>query len=181
MMKNILVLTGSPRSKGNSDLMADAFIKGAISNGHKVTKFEAAKKKIGGCRACDKCWSRGTPCIFQDDFSELVPLLENADMLVLATPLYSFSMSAQMKAAIDRLYAYDSPNRQRSLNIKESALLVCAGDSDVFDGIIHTYNSLMHYLKVKDVEILTVPNVNAKGDILKTDALAKAELLGARY
>ncbi|RKD30137.1 hypothetical protein BET01_05940 [Lacrimispora algidixylanolytica] len=57
----------------------------------------------------------------------------------------------------------------------------CAGDSDVFDGIIHTYNSLMHYLKVNDVEILTVPNVNAKGDILKTDALAKAELLGARY
>lgn len=50
-MKNILVLTGSPRSKGNSDLMADAFIKGAISNGHKVTKFEVAKKKIGGCRA----------------------------------------------------------------------------------------------------------------------------------
>lgn len=179
-MKNILVLTGSPRTKGNSDLMADAFIKGAKLQGHKVTKFEAAKKKISGCRACDKCWSQGTPCIFQDDFSELVPLLENADVLILVSPLYSFNMSAQMKAAIDRLYAYISPNCQHPLKIKESALLVCAGDSNVFEGIVHTYNSLIHFSKWTNMGILTIPNVNAKGDILKTDALAQAEFLGSK-
>ncbi|WP_349674854.1 flavodoxin family protein [Lacrimispora sp.] len=177
-MKNILVLTGSPRSKGNSDLMADAFIKGAKSKGHKVTKFEVAKKKIGGCRGCDKCWSQGTPCIFQDDFSELAPLLEHADMIVLVSPLYSFNVSSQIKAAIDRMYAYDSPNCQNPLRIKESVLLVCAGDSDVFSGVIHTYNCLMHYSKWENAGIITVPNVIGKGDILKTDALMQAELLG---
>lgn len=59
-------------------------------------------------------------------------------------------------------------------------LLVCSGDSDVFTGIIHTYNSLIHYTKWENAGILTVPNVNAKGDILKTDALTQAELLGSK-
>ena len=97
LMKNILVLTGSPRKGGNSDLMADAFIKGAIAKGHQVIKFETAKKVIGGCKACDKCWSLGTACVFRDDFAELEPLIEKADVIVLATPLYWFNMSAQIK------------------------------------------------------------------------------------
>ncbi len=179
-MKNILVLTGSPRKKGNSDLMADAFIKGANTQGHKITKFDTAGKTIGGCRACDKCWSKGNACIFRDDFSELEPLVEAADVLVLVSPLYWFSMSSQIKAAIDRLYAYDAPNCQRPLKIKESILLTCAADSEVFEGIIQTYNHIVDYLKWKNAGILAVPNVNKKGDILKTDALLQAELLGRK-
>lgn len=182
-MKNILVITGSPRTKGNSDLMADAFIKGAESQGHKTTKFEAAKKAIGGCRACGKCWSRGNACIFRDAFSELEPLIESADVLVLVSPLYWFSMSAQIKAAIDRLNAYDSPDCKRPLKIKESVLLTCAGqsgDSGEFDGIINTYKHIIRYLKCTNTGILTVANVQEKGDILKTDALLQAELLGRK-
>lgn len=177
-MKNIL--TGSPRKEGNSDLMADAFIKGAKAQGHRVTKFETARKKISGCRACDKCWSQGNACVFRDDFSELEPLVETADVLVLVSHLYWFSMSAQIKAAIDRLYAYDAPNCQRPLNIKESVLLTCADGAEVFDGIIKTFNHIVNYLKWKNAGILAVPNVNKKGDILKTDALLQAELLGRR-
>lgn len=179
-MKNILVITGSPRMEGNSDLMADAFIKGAKAKGHKVTKFETAGKSIAGCRACDKCWSQGNACVFRDDFSELEPLVETADVLVLVSPLYWFSMSAQIKAAIDRLYAYDAPNCLRPLNIKESILLTCAAGSEVFDGIISTYKYIVNYLKWKDAGILAVPNVQEKGDILKTDALLQAELLGEK-
>ena len=180
LMKNILVLTGSPRKGGNSDLMADAFIKGATEQGHQVTKFETARKAIGGCKACGKCWSLGTACVFRDDFAELEPLIEKADVIVLATPLYWFNMSAQIKAAIDRLYAYDAPTCLRPLNIKESVLLTCGAGLEVFDGIRKTYHHIVEYLKWKNAGILAVPNVKEKGDILRTEALLQAELLGQK-
>ena len=66
MSKNILVITGSPRIGGNSDLLADAYIKGAKSTGHTVTKFETGLKKVGPCKACDTCWSKGTQMCIRD-------------------------------------------------------------------------------------------------------------------
>lgn len=180
MAKNILVITGSPRKNGNSDLLADAFIKGALSAGHQVTKFNAAAKTISGCKACDTCWSTDHACSFQDGFTELEPLLESADVLVFASPLYWFALSAQIKAALDRMYAYDMENRKTSLKIKEGVLLVCgAGEGmAIFEGVIASHKSTLEYMKWQNAGILTVPNVSAKGDIIKTDALQKAEQLG---
>ena len=181
MSKNILVLTGSPRRGGNSDLMADAFIKGAEAAGHNVTKFETAFKKLAGCRACDTCWSRDTACSIQDDFTKLAELYETSDVLVISTPLYWSTFPAQIKAGIDRMYAYYSAECKRPLKIKECALMVCAqaeGMKD-FDGIIKTYEIMIDFLGWKGLDIIAVPNVNAKGDIRNTDALAKAEALGS--
>lgn len=179
-MKNILVITGSPRKGGNSDLLADAFIKGARSKGHQVTKFSAAAKAISGCRACNTCWSEGHACTFRDDFAELEPLLEKAEVLVFASPLYWFGLSSQLKAAMDRMYAYDMENRKVSLPIKESVLLICGACEGLesFDGVIASYKSSLNYMKWQDAGILAVPKVSDKGDILKTDALQKAELIG---
>lgn len=178
--KNILVLTGSPRENGNSDKLAEAFIEGARSAGHSVNKFSAGRKKISGCTACDACWSKGTACVFQDDFTELEPLLESADVLVLVTPLYWSSFPAQLKAPIDKLYAYVSPACQSPLKIKESALIVCgelAGEQ-IFKGVIDVYLGIAEYLNWENRAILTVPEVFAKEDILKTDALGHARELG---
>ncbi|GAB6154441.1 flavodoxin family protein [Desulfosporosinus burensis] len=178
--KNILVLTGSPRRNGNSDRMADAFIKGAISVGHEVIKFETTKQEISGCKACKTCWSKGKPCSFQDDFDELAPLLEAADIIVFSTPLYWFSFPAQIKAAIDKMYAYVGKSCKRPLKIKESFLMVCGADEGmkIFDGIIATYREIAHYMKWEDKGVLAVPKVNEKGDIKATDALMKAEEYG---
>ncbi|MDL2321974.1 NAD(P)H-dependent oxidoreductase, partial [Desulfosarcina sp. OttesenSCG-928-B08] len=128
-------------------------------------------------------WSKGQACSFTDAFTELEPLLEQADALVFVTPLYWFGFSAQIKAAIDRTYAYASPNALRPLKIKESALLVCAGDTDtsVFNGLISMYETMMLYLNWQNSGILTVPGVLDKGDILKTDAQEKARQLGMRF
>lgn len=181
MGKNILVLTGSPRCGGNSDLMADAFIRGAKIAGHTVTKFETALKTIGGCRACDTCYSQGAaPCSFHDDFNELAPLLENADVLVLVTPMYWFTFPAQLKAALDKMYALIIG--RRTCRISECKLLVCAetGDEDDFDGIVQTYSLIADYQKWKDTGILLVPGVNAKGDIRRTNALENAEKMGKK-
>ncbi len=181
MGKHILVLTGSPRKGGNSDMLADAFIKGAQAAGHDAVKFATADKKIGGCRACETCWSKNTACSIQDDFTELEPLLENADILVFATPLYWFGISSHLKAAIDKFYAYAVPGCKRPLKIKESLLLICGADEDlsIFTGATETYKGIVDYMKWQDKGILAVPKVSAKGDIIHTDALNQAEKLGA--
>lgn len=179
-MKNILVITGSPRNGGNSDLMADAFSEGAISRGHQVTKFAAAKKNIAACTACNQCWSKGRACVIDDDFSALAILIEAADVIVFASPLYWFTFSAQIKLAMDRLYAFDSANMPEPLKVKECVLLTCAADADVFDGIIKSYEYIAEYMKWVDRGVLTVSKVMEKGDILKTDALSQAKLLGEK-
>ncbi len=180
--KNVLVLTGSPRKNGNSDRMAEAFIKGAVSVGHEAIKFETAAKKIGGCKGCQKCWSNDQPCVHRDDFDQLAPLLEGADVLVFCTPLYWFTFSAPLKAAIERIYAYLRDNRHRSLKIKESYLFVCGADPQlkIFDGISATYREIVSYLKWTDRGILAVPKVSEVGDIEHTDALFQAEELGKK-
>lgn len=178
MGKNILVLTGSPRKGGNSDLMADSFIEGAIKSGHKVTKYETATKHIEGCRACDTCFSKDVACSFQDDFNELAPMLETSDVLVLVSPLYWSSFPAQLKVVIDKLYAFIIGGK--TLGIKESVLLACGefNSEEAFDIMVKTYEGLAEYEKWTDRGQLIVPGVLQKGDIKNTDALQKAKELG---
>lgn len=178
MSKKILVLTGSPRKSGNSDLLADAFIKGAEAAGHEITKFECGHKNIKPCIACNACYSEEGACVFGDDFNELAPLLEHSDMIVLVTPMYWFTFPAQLKAGIDKIYALLVGSRQSS--IQESMLLACGecGEQADFEGLIKTYQRIAYYEKWKDSGILVVPNVLEKEDILKTDFLRKAEQMG---
>lgn len=179
MQKNILVLTGSPRKGGNTDVLADMFIKEAVSHGHNVTRFATAHKKINGCLACDKCWSSERACNYKDDFAELEPLLESADMLVFVSPLYWYGFSAQLKSSIDKLYSYCSAACKRSLKIRESALLMCGGDDiTAFNGAVETYKNIIKFLKWEDRGVVIVPGVFNKGDIANNPQLKEAELLG---
>jgi len=180
LKNNVLVLTGSPRKNGNSERMADAFIRGAKAAGNEAVKFNTANKQIGGCKACKKCWPKDEPCIFRDDFDQLTPLLEKADVLVLATPLYWFTFSAQILAPLNRIYSYLSENCKRPLKIKSSYLFVCGADEEmeVFDGTIATYRSITGYMKWEDKGILAVPGVQDAGAIENTDALQRAEAMG---
>ena len=178
MGKNILVLTGSPRIGGNSDLMADAFIKGANEAGHEVVKSEIGRKNIMGCKACDTCYSMGKPCSFDDEFNSIVPLIEKADTIVFITPLYWFSFPTQLKAVIDKIYSFIIGKKK--LNIMESMLLVCGetDDESVFEGIISTYNQIASYQEWTNRGHLVVPGVLNKGDILATKYIALAEEMG---
>lgn len=100
----ILVLTGSPRKNGNSNTLADSFIKGAIEAGHEVARFDAAFKNVHPCIACNACGMDG-PCVFKDDFEYVRDNIVTADAVVFATPMYYFGISAQLKAVVDRFYA----------------------------------------------------------------------------
>ena len=101
-MKYVLVINGSPRSKGNSDLLCDEFIRGAVEAGCQAEKVSLREKEIRPCRACYACFQTGA-CVQKDDMAELLEKAERADVLVLASPTYFLTMSGQMKTMIDRL------------------------------------------------------------------------------
>lgn len=178
MSKKILVLTGSPRKGGNSDLLADAFIKGAEAAGHEISKFDCGHKNIKPCIACNACYSIERACIFGDDFNELASLLEHSDMIVLVTPMYWFTFSAQLKAGLDKMYALLIGGRQSS--IQESMLLACGecGEESDFEGLVKTYQRITLYQKWNNAGVLVATAVSEKGDILKTDFLEKAKQMG---
>lgn len=178
MKKNILVLIGSGRVGGNSYLLADSFIKGATQAGHEVVKCEVGKKNIKGCIGCDTCYSKGTPCSFDDDFNDIAPQIEKADVIVFATPIYWYTFPSKLKGVIDKMYSFIIG--EKKINVKESMLLVCGEEKDesAFDGIISTYKRINAYQKWTDVGTLVVPGVLNRGDVLSTDYLVRAEEMG---
>lgn len=111
---NILILNGSPRPNGNTAAMVKAYAEGAAEAGHTVHVVDVCKKKINGCLACEYCHTKGNgKCVQQDDMQEVYPLLENAEMLVLASPIYYHNFSGQLQCAINRIYALDRTKSER--------------------------------------------------------------------
>lgn len=179
MSKKVLVLTGSARKGGNSDLMSDALIRGIKENGNEAVKFETAFKDIKWCSACDRCWENGQACIDDDDFHELEPLLESCDTAVFVAPVYWMGFPAALKAAIDKFYAYGGSGGLRPLAIKESALMLCGGDPEAseYDYVTDGYERIVSYLGWKDRGTLWQGGTGEPGTIGE-DALEKAEEIG---
>lgn len=174
MVKNILVLVGSPRHNGNTELLADAFIKGAVEEGNEVNKYVLKGKKILPCIDCQACFKTGK-CILQDDMNEVYELLSSTNILVLASPVYFYGMSAQLKALLDRLH---NPVRD-TFPIKASAFLsVCADNAEAFIPSIAMYKAIGRYLGWADKGIVTASDVENKGDIAGRAELNLAYELG---
>ena len=164
---NILILQGSPRANGNTVWMAEEYRKAAEAAGHKVTLVDVAHKKIAGCLACEYCHGKGNgACVQKDDMQEIYPLLAEAEVLVFATPIYYFTMSAQIQAPIQRIYNMNKPGK-----LKKTALLVSSYSPSVYDGTIGEYSGIIGYWGVDDTGIVT-----AKIDEQKTDA-TRAKIL----
>jgi multimeric flavodoxin WrbA len=179
MSKRILIWTGSPRRNGNSDALAEAFNRGAISSGHTTTTVQTAEKHIEGCRACNMCFTKEQACIFDDDFNEIAELVENADVLAFITPLYWFTFPSKMKAAIDKLHSFTTV--KKTMSVKECVLLVCATKTDVsvYDGIVRTYEEIANYNRWSDRGKLLATGIRELGAIQNTQWLVLAELMGA--
>ena len=133
-MKNVLILSGSPRGGGNSDLLCDEFMRGAKEAGNNVTKINVANKKVTPCRACYFCREHGGECAYKDDMAEILQAMIDADVLVLASPVYFYSIDAQLKAVIDRTVA-----RWLEVKNKEFYYIMTAADEDKY--IFHCSNS----------------------------------------
>ena len=178
--KNILIITGSARQQGNSALLAEAFAKGARESGHAVNIFHSGQERMSGCLYCDACWSTGKPCVVEDSFDNLWPLLEQADMLVLCSPLYWYNFSGHIKAAMDRMYAYSKKDKPRDLKITETMLLMC-GESwfkKSFDGPSEAYRQMLGFKGWKDRGRLFITSVHERGEIAGSSGLKTAEKMG---
>ncbi|MBI5952906.1 MAG: flavodoxin family protein [Chloroflexi bacterium] len=151
MDKNILILKGSPRERGNSSVLADQLAAGAKSNGAKVESVYLHGLDIRACDACDLC-EEGNGCVINDDMQALYPRFEAADAIVLASPVYWFTFSAQMKLCIDRCYAYQS-NDWKEMQGKQYALILTYGDTDLYTsgGInaISTFETMCRFLNAE--------------------------------
>ncbi len=104
-MKKVLILSGSPRKGGNSDLLCDEFLKGAVKAGNEVEKLFVSEKKIPPCIECYYCSEHGGRCAFNDDMGEILQKMIDCDVLVLSSPVYFYSICAQLKTVIDRTVA----------------------------------------------------------------------------
>lgn len=124
-MKKILILSGSPRKNGNSDMLCDEFMRGAVESGHQVEKIRVAEKNIGFCRGCYACKDTGK-CVIKDNMAEVLQKMIDADVLVLASPVYFYSIDAQLKAVIDRTVA-----RWLEVKDKEFYYIVTAADEEL--------------------------------------------------
>ena len=105
-MKKVLILEGSARANGNSCILSGEFARGAEEAGHSVETVMVARKKISGCLGCNACYRHGGTCVQKDDMEEIRAKMLEADVIVLASPIYFYSMTAQMKTLIDRTYAF---------------------------------------------------------------------------
>lgn len=151
----IVVIEGSPHRDGSSNMLAREFIRGAEGEGHTVRVFDAAHSRICPCRGCDVCGMSG-PCVQKDDMAAIREALLDSDMVVFVTPLYYFGMSAQIKAVIDRFYAFNGQLMSRHL---KAALICAAWNSDdwTMRDVSSHYGTICRYLGFEDVgQILAV-------------------------
>ena len=144
----ITILNGSPR-KENTAAMVDAFAEGAKAAGHEVEILHVGRMKIAGCLGCEYCHTKGEgKCVQRDDMDKVIPAYQDADMVVYASPIYYFDMTAQLSAAIQRIYSIGKPPKA-----KKAALLVSSGAKGSEAGAVATYKAMVGYMGMEDAGI----------------------------
>lgn len=182
MGKQILILKGSPREKGNSSLLADKTAEGARAAGAEVETYSLHRMDIHPCDACDTCQETGV-CVLKDDMQVLYPKLAEADAIVIASPIYWFTVNAQTKLFIDRWYALES-SQGNALKGKQFGFILTYGDSDPYSSgainAIRSFQDMCRYIGA-NIAGTVYGTANNEGDVLKQpELLGKAFKLGAK-
>ncbi|MBU5315405.1 flavodoxin family protein [Clostridium bornimense] len=175
-MGKIVVLVGSMRKEGNTDLLAKAFVDGA-SKKNDVEIISVAEYKVNPCIGCNSCFERKDNSCFQKDDMEIIyRKLAKADMIVIASPVYFYGISSKLKAIVDRLH---TPLRN-NFRVKKLGLLLVAAATlpTVFDAIEIQYKLVLDFFKLEDAGRVLVRGVKDKGDIKRNKALEEAYKLG---
>ena len=174
-MKKVLILSGSPRKGGNSDTLCDEFMKGAIETGNEVEKIFVAGKNIGYCKGCYACKDTGV-CAIKDDMAEVLQKMLDADVIVLSSPVYFYSISTQLKAVIDRTVA-----RWLDFRDKEFYYIMTAAEDEkhTMDCTIECFRGLSACLEgSKEMGVICAKGVYERGEINGTKFMAEAYEMG---
>jgi len=176
--KSVFVLSTSPRKGGNSDLLADQFILGAQQTGHHIEKMYFKDKKIKYCTGCGTCLNGEKPCPQKDDMPEVLDKMAAADVIVLATPVYFYTMCAQMKTIIDRCCS-----RYNEIANKEFYFIVAAANpnKDAMERTIEGFRAFTSCLsKPQEKGIIYGVGALATGDIRKSETMEQAYEMGEK-
>jgi multimeric flavodoxin WrbA len=177
MGKNIVVLSGSPRKGATTDRLVDAFVEGAESAGNNVSCFRVADMKIGGCLGCGHCFEEQGVCVQKDDMPPILNALREADVLVLASPVYYFGVTAQLKLAIDRTYAL----LKERMPVKRAVLLMtCGVGSNAATSAISMFRQISALQKWEEAGIIVAPHLHKPDEIDGRDELTQATHLGQK-
>lgn len=188
-MKQILIVLGGGRARGNTAQLAEAFRRGAEEAGHRVETVSLVKEEVKGCLGCNAC-RYGKPCVQKDAFNSLIPKIQGADLVVFASPLYFWTVSARLKAFIERFYcmAEEDPNppfgRYEKYPVKDCALLMTAADNFfwTFEQAVSYYRfALVRYIGFRDRGMVLAGgcgDTNGRPRIQETDHLETAYQFG---
>jgi multimeric flavodoxin WrbA len=167
MSKKVLIISASPRKGGNSDLLCDEFMRGAKDTGNEVEKIFIKDKNIAYCMGCEACHTNGGTCVIKDDMAQLLEKMIEADVIVMATPVYFYTMDAQMKTVIDRTVA-----KYTEIKNKEMYFIVTAadGNKDELERTIEGFRGFTYCLS----------GIKEKGIIYGTGLWKKGEVKGAK-
>lgn len=176
MSKNIVIISSSPRKGGNSDTMADEFLRGAVEAGNTVEKINIRDIELKFCIGCLSCQRTGK-CVLRDDMNALYDTVQRADILVFATPVYYYGMTGQLKTFLDRL----NPLFSKDNSFKEIYVLMSAAEDEdsAMDG---TINGVQCWIDCFDgvviKEVLRGIGLTDPRDIDKTDFKRQAYEMG---
>lgn len=176
MRKKVLVLSGSPRKGGNSDLLCDEFVRGAKERGNEVEKIFLRDKEIGYCTACYYCRDTGKGCAIKDDMAEILDKMLAADVIVMASPVYFYSIDAQMKTVIDRTVA-----KWRDIKDKEFYYIMTAAENDksAMDCTLECFRGLAVCLDgSREMSVIYGTGVYETGAVKNTPAYKEAYEMG---
>ena len=178
MNKKVLIISGSPNKNGNSALLCEEFKRGAEEAGNQVEKIFIREKKIGYCVACQFCKKNGVsgPCAIKDDMGEIIQKMKEADVIVMASPVYFYGIDAQLKTVIDRTYASWMEIKNKELYY----IITCMDDSDA---CIETAVANLNGWKVclPDAELKGVvygKGVGAPGEVRTKPSMKEAYEMG---
>ena len=176
-MSKIVILVGSMRKNGNTARLAQSFAEGASKNNN-VEIVSVADYNFNPCIGCNSCFTReGNQCFQDDDMVQIYEKLRNADIVVIASPVYFYSISAQLKAIMDRLH---TPMRNTFHIKKLGILLVGAAElPNLFDPILMQYQMVLDFFELESIGTVLVRGVKDIGDIENNSALKEANELGA--
>lgn len=179
MSKKVVILNGSPRQTGNTSALVKAFRDGAEGAGHTVTDFFLGAMDIHGCKGCfGGHSSRDCPCIQQDDMRQIYTAVKTCDVVVLASPLYYWTLSGQLKTALDRLFALEEGDGNRLRGNGRSSALLMAAEGHGFEDAVAYYDHLLEHLRWKNLgHVLAGGNMDV-GDIQGKPELRQAYDLG---
>ncbi len=181
MNKKIVILNGSPRRNGNTSALVKSFTEGAESAGNKVTEFFLDSMDIHGCKGCfGGNNNQKFPCVQNDDMDKIYPAVKECDIVVLASPLYYWNMSGQIRTAIDRLFALEEGGENLLRGNNRASVLLMAAEGCNFDDVLTYYNHLTEHLRWKNLGCVLAGGNGDIGDIKGKPEVEQAYKLGIK-